>query len=743
MCPKCKQIKCICHDKPVLKDSPKDLKRSKIDSSTPQIQLFTPTVSTVSVTKFGGLGFNALDTSPVGRKCRIMSWNIERLGDTGSLGKNKGVRYQDVIEAIAKIIFKADPHICALIEVFTGGRGLDEINRIFVELTKLCMGSKKVWDFKLSEGKGTGGLSDLDGSNRIDREGYALFWRADLGIECPAAKWLDIYKGEIYTESSRGRAYVRDACEFGIHINGKTFFGSHGMDLDFPIAVFHAPGPRADLQRQTRIKDSITSLFEAYASTEGGIDKYPNAFICADFNASEDADNLVTDESIKDIDYSFPGDLGFMSRLITLVTKVELMRKWVEINDLGKKKLDFLGFLKDFYAYEEFDKAAYKSSEKALKILESIAEDAELWFAESSTSLKLSGVREAEKKAKEHLNTIMEKRIKMQISNMEFQSEKERFKIWKKAINAKTEKQFRTAVENIEEIEEQEIIVYLTDEDTELMDWKELQKLVTISFEEEFEDQQAFLGSRNINTYTSKIVSVTMQNVRYLMKNNKKLDIVDSYETAFSSGVDTGFFESTSYDEKLKTTRRKSVLLTGFAQGKKGGKWTFVKTSSADSVLYSNYDQVLSRTDFVRIDLPKIETVPILSCVLSDKWKPAFDSVYFGCAFKELKIYEIDRFFVKICASANADYKLGLKKFKKPEYSTKTKVAVGIYKEYELKFKVNAPFCCAKQCATIEDIKSLYELQIYLTRSHAISDHEPVLMTALFKPHKGYDGKYI
>lgn len=736
-CMVCEQDPCAC-----LKDvAPMD--------DQPSASSSTPPLARKALNNLGSTGL----------PLRIMSWNVERLGDTGSLGKHNGFRPQYAIDAIAKIIQTADVHIFALIEVFTdpGCRGEAEVERIRVSLQnqEQQKGSGHVWRKMVSTGPGTGGVSEPDGSKRQGREGYAVFWRASDGINCRSCTWLNIYgtpplEAEEHDVTSKGRAYIRDACQFWMVLKGHgKLFPRATEDLQFPITVFHAPGPRADVQRQARILGAIRALFTSFTGPTGCSKAIPNAFICADFNASEDADNLLAGKAFHEVDYSFPTDLEYLARLIKIVTKVKLLEVWALDNEDKDKKKELSGldwakkgiaFSLSYLGSAHFEEIVLKKGDFSLTQLEQIVDRTESWFTYHPQQARLTGINRAKAAAAKLLEPVILKLLQRDFTPDKFEAEKQRFKQWRSAANAKTHKAFSNAYWALEDVEGAHFLDFqaITQHNGTLATWQDLQAILKEAFEDEFEGQEAFLGSRSMETYTKKVIKATMSSVKNMLKNARNQDVEDSYDAAFAVGSDSGFGESTAYDDSLKTTRRKQLLLTGLASCVDKKKYVANRQADLGTVRCSKYDKVLPRTDGVRMEVVGVEAIPVLECVLPQAFFDSRPTVprsrYSHCCQFQSPPSKTPhpRFLLKVCATAHALNIQALPTDKaKVDYWVKKEAAVAAWEHFD---KQHPSFCCQEECISVADFTWLNETQRYLDLSHALSDHEPIVLTTHVYP---------
>jgi hypothetical protein len=663
---------------------------------------------------------NSVSSNGFWTKLKIMSWNIERLGDTGPLGRHGGVRPMEIIESIAQIIHEADVHICAVIEVFTQDKGKAEMVRILDALQILDPDHE--WQCALSDGPGTGGLSLTDGSEHTAREGYAILYRS-VDLEVASGKWLDIFDGNRSSETKNGLSHLRDAFEFQMTIRGDgELFKRNGEPLHFPIAVFHAPGPRGDPQRQADIKLAISGLFTKYLGNLHTPTGTPNAFICADFNASEDADNLIGDKADKDVDYSFGGNLLYMASINRQVALAYRLRSWADQNpelvELAEVK-DTVAAIVEYIESPEFE--ARCIAVQADEDLEMKLDRLEYWFANHPRQAKLSGIAAAKRSAKLLLNKIFKAQIKASITEEQFAFDKARYLLWKAAANAVTHEAFSDAYWAVEDVDGADFLGAIA----QPHNWLAVQIALRTALRIEFEDEDKLLASRSVGSYTSKVEVATLKSVAQIVGSTQDDAIEDAYDAAFGIGADAGFFDSSSYDADLRTTRRKKIHLTGLID-RTNRPFVANKSDGLASVLYSKYDQVLSRTDGKRLDEPQVETISVLDHVLP-RGISIDSSAFDALPASQFAHTSTDRLLIKVCTTAHTAYakalpiaKAGLTSARKNDLAAEACVGLAPAGGY----------CCQEECITSADLNWLHRMQYYLDQSHAISDHEPVVMTA-------------
>ncbi|HSK41023.1 MAG TPA: hypothetical protein VK943_14745, partial [Arenibaculum sp.] len=243
----------------------------------------------------------AEDAPPV--PLRVMSWNIERLG--GPFLYGRPTRRQDAaIEAIAAIIHKADPDVCAVIEVmsYEGGR---ELGRIVAALNRLSAGAA-TWDVAVIDGR-TGETVGMDDTG----ETYAVIYKTgDISVEQRRFGEMDGEDDFDWGGFANSRGQVtkyRKPGEIVLRMDGR--FAGRSGPWELPVVVFHAPGPRDDPERQAAIEASVHNLglIEAVART----DRYPDCIVCADLNSSEEASELVDEPKapVEESGYGFLIDI--------------------------------------------------------------------------------------------------------------------------------------------------------------------------------------------------------------------------------------------------------------------------------------------------------------------------------------------------------------------------------------------------------------------------------------------------
>lgn len=193
-------------------------------------------------------------------RLKILSWNIERLGSTDSALGVPERRPDEIISAIATLIKTADPDVCAVIEVMEG-KGDVEMGRIADEL-----GDQWEWEMP-SNGFRIG-------------ESYGLFLKKSSGIKIESFQLVekDADGAPLFFPTNK----YRPPAEAVLRMQDGWLM---------PVVIFHAPGPRADLERQEAIETAIANLGKVKTLKEK--ETYPDAFVCADFNANEEALNLV------------------------------------------------------------------------------------------------------------------------------------------------------------------------------------------------------------------------------------------------------------------------------------------------------------------------------------------------------------------------------------------------------------------------------------------------------------------
>lgn len=190
---------------------------------------------------------------------RVMSWNIERLGGDGSLGV-PAQRPAEVIKAIAAVIKAAEPDVCCLIEVMEPN-GATEVGRIGAEL-------------------GADWTTQLPSNGFRAGEAYGLIIRKASGITCSSFTLVekDWNGDDLYFPTVNHRR------------PGEALLTMPG-NWTLPVLIFHAPGPKAEVQRQRDIESAIANLAKV-----ASIRTSNDALICADLNANEEALNVVREQ---------------------------------------------------------------------------------------------------------------------------------------------------------------------------------------------------------------------------------------------------------------------------------------------------------------------------------------------------------------------------------------------------------------------------------------------------------------
>jgi hypothetical protein len=112
------------------------------------------------------------EDEPESNTLRVMSWNIERLGGQTSFGV-PAHRSDQVISAIAHVIQKVNPDLCAVIEVMAH-QGQHELQRLCARLNEI---TDDPWRFVLIEGE-TGKAEGRANSG----ESYAVLYKDESGI---------------------------------------------------------------------------------------------------------------------------------------------------------------------------------------------------------------------------------------------------------------------------------------------------------------------------------------------------------------------------------------------------------------------------------------------------------------------------------------------------------------------------------------------------------------------------------
>ncbi len=658
------------------------------------------------------------------RALRVMSWNVERLGDTGSLGRNGGRRKSDVLDTIARIILEADPAVCALLEVFLGddGHGIAEANAILERMQSVVPG------WRLAFSPPTGGFLD-EAQQPSGQEGYALFVRFDLGLDVVDGAFIPVYPPQQNAQrTARGISVYRDPWEFTVGVDGGSQFALEaGRPWAFKVTAYHAPGPDEAPQRQEAIKGSIAQLGLHYQGSQEVV------FICADFNANEAATNILGDPGNIEFDTSSPVNLDYLARAFMAVKLVYLVNIWAQKHP---QLFDASALLQVIHS-GDFANAVTAYDEDFLATLEDSAVGAHQIFSQHDVKLKLTGTRDATRLAKERMTPLVNEIVSVRSPQQDYETEKAQYGAWRKLVNAKSNTPFRRALGEVARFDQDAATDIGETLENEGID--AARDLAREYFEDEYEDIHEIYRTRGYATYLKKVQGRASQGWRDLVRELENLEIEESYDGVFATYKDCGFAVDTSYNSLQLTSRRKGILNTSFAVPS-GQTYKYAIQQNDDAVRCATYDQVMPRLNDV-IDLPTLHVLPVFKAVMGPFSGPSFTppdpdttglfgDLDFRCLTPSTRAADHESMYVQLCTTASASYVQSCKQYKTAR-NTKTvpwRVRRAFMKELWDAGLGQHPYCCDKRCVEPLDLSSLALMQAYLNAAKEISDHDPVLL---------------
>ncbi len=509
---------------------------------------------------------------------RVMEWNIERLGGEFLFGVPPR-RPQPVIEAIARVIQLADPHLCAIIEVMSHN-GESELKRILTCLNKM---GKTQWDYRLAETTRETGALVTGGRTG---ENYAVLFQRDVGITYKSSRFAQVVTGEdasgrapfpssTYGAVGRLRTY-RVPAEFFFEMGG-PFADESGKPWTLPLILFHAPGPTAHEERQRTINTMISNL--GLVESVHRWDVYPDCLICADLNADEDT-RTVLPEAISYPDLELNAFCGLDARPEELESGVYL-EALAEIWDAWQA-----------YKCEHSEDGGRALRKKWMELRNEKAEVLKVAFqslGEAAVQKVLPPPEEQEEEDDEA--EFLDDDVDEDEDDVE--DHKARKKKWRAV-----DKVLVRAIELGPSTPEESIA--------------ELAQLGTVFGERSYEAIHTLIDLSLRKGAPKKRLDAIRREFNLLFREQQGLSKVEGRQAAFHPVTSVGFGAAVTYDDSLVTTRRRSI--TGLRT--RGARGVFLQPRRAGDLDLSNYDQVLPRSEGHLRD-PKVQVLPILESVLT------------------------------------------------------------------------------------------------------------------------------